>query len=221
MVLHVMEDHTAAMRIVMTGKNPTIRHMGRTHKVDIAWLHERISEGSMVVEITKSEEQAADIFTKFFPTGKAKEWNNNLRLIGTLNAPFQPLPPRPTKVAKEVTPAAPGCSSRGMNRTIIEFCCGPDSKLGQERAASKGCNVIRVTETEDATTEECCKRLIGQIRNLRLRDGDHPIFLFASIPCTDGSAWQNLNRKKPGGEARLAYHRRIFRKIWTTFEQVL
>ena len=173
----------------------------------------------MVVEITKSEEQAADIFTKYFPTGKAKDWNNNLRLIGTLNAPYQRLPPRPTKATKENAPAAPGCSSRGLNRTLIEFCCGPDSKLGQDRAAASGCNVVRVTEKEDATTEACKNMLLGLIRNLR-RVGDHPIFLFASIPCTGGSAWQNLNRKKPGGEARLAYHRRIFKKIWAMFECV-
>ena len=134
------------MRIVTTGKNPTIRHMGRTHKVDIAWLHERIRKESMVVEVTNSEEQAADIFTKYFPAGKAREWNNNLRLIGVLKAPYQPLPPRPTKAVKEVVTAAPGCSSLGYNRTLIEFCCGPDSKLGQDRAASNGCRVIRVTE---------------------------------------------------------------------------
>ena len=45
--LHFLEDNSAALRVVQTGKNPTMRHMGRTHKVSLQWLHERFKEGDM------------------------------------------------------------------------------------------------------------------------------------------------------------------------------
>ena len=35
------EDNAAAIRIIETGKTATIRHLGRTHRVDLAWLHEQ------------------------------------------------------------------------------------------------------------------------------------------------------------------------------------
>ena len=38
--LHFHEDNKAAIQIITTGKNPTIRHMGRTHEVDLAWPHQ-------------------------------------------------------------------------------------------------------------------------------------------------------------------------------------
>ena len=76
------EDNTAAMRIVVTGRSNAIRHMGRTHKVSIAWLSERHNEGCFELQETVSYEMAADIFTKFFPANKAREWQNDLRLIG-------------------------------------------------------------------------------------------------------------------------------------------
>ena len=32
------------MRVVETGRNPTMRYIGRTHGVSIAWLHERFKD---------------------------------------------------------------------------------------------------------------------------------------------------------------------------------
>jgi len=40
------EVNAAAIRIIETGKNPTIRHLGRTHRVDLAWLHEQFVSNS-------------------------------------------------------------------------------------------------------------------------------------------------------------------------------
>ena len=37
------EDNQAMIAVCGSGKNPTMRHLGRTHKVDVAWLHERFS----------------------------------------------------------------------------------------------------------------------------------------------------------------------------------
>ena len=43
-----------------------MRHITRTHGVNTAWLHERVEQGTLRAVYIKSEEQAADIFTKAF-----------------------------------------------------------------------------------------------------------------------------------------------------------
>ena len=68
------EDNQTAIRVIETGKSETMRHMGRTHKVDIAWLHERFLEGSFQPNYIDTAEQAADIFTKALP--ESKKWEH-------------------------------------------------------------------------------------------------------------------------------------------------
>jgi len=41
MVAILKEDNEAAIKVMETGKNPTMRHMQRTHGLDLAWLCER------------------------------------------------------------------------------------------------------------------------------------------------------------------------------------
>ena len=43
-----------------------MRHLGRTHKVDIAWLHECFQETAFELIYETTDKQAADIFTKGF-----------------------------------------------------------------------------------------------------------------------------------------------------------
>ena len=43
-VITFHEDNQAMMKVMETGRNPTMRHLGRTHRVSIAWLHERFIE---------------------------------------------------------------------------------------------------------------------------------------------------------------------------------
>ena len=38
------EDNQAMIRVCQTGRNPTMRHLGRTHSVSVAWLHEWFAE---------------------------------------------------------------------------------------------------------------------------------------------------------------------------------
>ena len=40
MPMDFLEDNTAAIRILTTGKSPALRHLDRTHRVSLAWLHE-------------------------------------------------------------------------------------------------------------------------------------------------------------------------------------
>ena len=70
-----------------TGRNPTMRHIGRTHGNCIAWLSERFRgiagtdrTPDFKMTLCPTEYMSADIFTKFF-TVKDK-WLHAMRLIG-------------------------------------------------------------------------------------------------------------------------------------------
>ena len=60
------EDNQAMIRVIETGKNPTMRYLHRTHRVSVAWLHE-VSQGEYLRLIYGiSARMAADIFTTAF-----------------------------------------------------------------------------------------------------------------------------------------------------------
>ena len=75
------EDNQATIQILKTQKNPTLRHLNRTHRVNISWLCE-VFRNLKEVELTycKTDAMAADIFTKAF-TNPIK-WQAALDLIG-------------------------------------------------------------------------------------------------------------------------------------------
>ena len=74
------EDNQAMIRVVETGKNPTMRHIGRTHGVSVAEIHDRHDRGEFSIQFTDSENQAADIYTKAFID--PLKWEHALKLIG-------------------------------------------------------------------------------------------------------------------------------------------
>ena len=118
--LYVHEDNQAMLRVLETGKNPTMRYLARTHRVNVAWLHEVCQNDRVILGYEESSRMCADIFTKMFSDSKL--WkaartlinvldNNDLRLIAqqgvsttvfpapqsggscTLNIPYDDLDP--------------------------------------------------------------------------------------------------------------------------------
>ena len=84
--LKFQEDNQATIQILKTSKNPALRHLSRTHRVNISWLCE-VFKDLKEVELVycKSDEQAADILTKAF-TNPIK-WQAALDLIGIKHVP--------------------------------------------------------------------------------------------------------------------------------------
>ena len=84
------EDNTALIRVIKTGRNPTMRHLQRVHRVNIASLHEKFSfiKGSHVL-CEKSSTMAADIYTKAF-TNQA-QWTTAVEAIGLFSPRAQRL----------------------------------------------------------------------------------------------------------------------------------
>ena len=74
------EDNQATIQILKTQKNPTLRHLNRTHRVNVSWLCEVFRNLKEVeLKYCKTDEMAAGIFTKAF-TNPIK-WNAALSLI--------------------------------------------------------------------------------------------------------------------------------------------
>ena len=74
------EDNESMIQVIRTGRNPTMRQLGRVHRVAIAVLHERLSGHGKDISLvhTASELMAADIYTKAFanPESWAKALDN-------------------------------------------------------------------------------------------------------------------------------------------------
>ena len=77
----MFQDNDACCRICRSGKNPNMAHIGRTHRISIAWLYEQLQNHNVNMYRADSEFMAADIFTKTFPDCKAHVWSTNLGLI--------------------------------------------------------------------------------------------------------------------------------------------
>ena len=81
------EDNQAMIRVIETGRNPTMRYMHRTHRISIATLHAintgQVADTKIDCDCTTSAEMAADIFTKGF-TDKVK-WGHATRSVGIID----------------------------------------------------------------------------------------------------------------------------------------
>ena len=77
--LCVLEDNQATILVVRKGYSPKLRHITRTHKIDLSGLSEVFQDDSAELEYCKTDDQAADIFPKSLPPQK---WGPALKLLG-------------------------------------------------------------------------------------------------------------------------------------------
>ena len=63
--MFVMEDNDAIIKMTITGRSPTQRHVARTHRVDLDWLFERVrTDPAILIRYVGTSDQIADILTK-------------------------------------------------------------------------------------------------------------------------------------------------------------
>ena len=84
-VLHFHGDNETMLQVCRTGRNPTMRHLGRTHGISIQWLHDETTKETCELHYIETANMAADIFTKFFPQAKASTWTEARKLINVLS----------------------------------------------------------------------------------------------------------------------------------------
>ena len=54
------------IRIIRIGRNFPFRYLTRTHRLPIAWMHERSKANDIILRYENSARMAADIYTKAF-----------------------------------------------------------------------------------------------------------------------------------------------------------
>ena len=79
------EDNTAAISVCKSGRNPTMRHLNRTHEVDVAALHEAFTHQDFDHFYEKSESMRADLMTKGFTEND--RWIHAISLNGVYDFP--------------------------------------------------------------------------------------------------------------------------------------
>ena len=82
--LIIFEDNDAVIKQCIKGRSPAMRHVSRTHRVDLDWLWERIRmDPGVNIKYVGTKDQIADIFTK--GSFSADQWGRLCRLaqIGT------------------------------------------------------------------------------------------------------------------------------------------
>ena len=82
--LRIFEDNEATIKVVKKGYSAKLKHVSRTHKVNIASLHEKISDDQCFLECISTNEQAADVFTKALEPAK---WPRAMQLLHTYELP--------------------------------------------------------------------------------------------------------------------------------------
>ena len=98
-------------------------------------------------------------------------------------------------------------------RTIIEFCCEEDSRIGE--TAPPGCAVQRLTKRDKVESRagfKKCSQLISRANT--------PTLLWGSMPCTGGCAYSHVNLSRGGSAAeKVMAERDLFDGIWHSFEK--
>ena len=69
-----MEDNNAAITTIKNGHSPAMRHLGRTHRVDLAFLNECYTAKHFSLEYCPTSLMRADIFTQAFSC-KVRWWH--------------------------------------------------------------------------------------------------------------------------------------------------
>ena len=63
--LVIFEDNEAVLKMCVKGRVPTLRHVARTHRVDLGWIIERVkSDPGVAMKYVGTSEQLADMLTK-------------------------------------------------------------------------------------------------------------------------------------------------------------
>ena len=79
-LLYVFEDNEAVIKMIMKGRNPTMRHVSRTHRVALDWLFDRINlDPKIQIKHIDTKNQLTDLLTKGNFT--RDEWNRSLTLF--------------------------------------------------------------------------------------------------------------------------------------------
>ena len=79
--LRIYEDNMATIKVVNKGYSPKLRHILRTHKVNLSSIKEAIDNDNVELRYVETEQQAADVFTKALCPQK---WPAAMEMLGIM-----------------------------------------------------------------------------------------------------------------------------------------
>ena len=85
----ILEDSQATIQVAEKGYSKVLRHLPRTHIISLAWVSEVVGSSDCVLLYVRSEQQAADIFTKAFSS--AEKFKSVRELVGMCDPQTHPL----------------------------------------------------------------------------------------------------------------------------------
>ena len=72
------EDNEAVIKIIAKGRTPALRHLHRTHRIEVDWQGEVFANEGMLLKYVPTTLQIADMFSNHFT--KPLHWERRLRL---------------------------------------------------------------------------------------------------------------------------------------------
>ena len=83
-LLHIFEDNEAVIKMIIKGRSPTMKHVSRTHRVDLHWLFDRRNlDLKFEMKNVDTRRQLADMLTTEEFT--CHEWNHLLQLFNIMD----------------------------------------------------------------------------------------------------------------------------------------
>ena len=85
-IFRIKEDNTATIKVLKKGYSNKLRHVSRTHKLNLGVVHEAIVDEGILLEHVPTDHQAADAFTKDLAACKM---GHALELLGMTTAKLE------------------------------------------------------------------------------------------------------------------------------------
>ena len=80
--IYMHDDNTAMIQVCRTGRNPTMRTLGRVHGISVSAMHDATFRGDFVLGPIGTKSRCADLYTKAYPESRAEEWNHVRQNVG-------------------------------------------------------------------------------------------------------------------------------------------
>ena len=109
--LIIMEDDQAVITIIKKGQTLALRHLHRTHRINLDWITETCQQ-EMDLRYVGTKEQVADMMTKHFEPKKADLW-------GGITSAFAHLSGDPLQDGR-----------RPDDGRLLWVCCDPEDRHG-------------------------------------------------------------------------------------------
>ena len=86
--LVIAEDNEAVIKIIRKCRSIALRHLPRTHKIDVTWLFEVCEAPEIHLRHVKTDSQVADLLTKGF--NSPDKWGSLLKIAQIHQGSQQP-----------------------------------------------------------------------------------------------------------------------------------